>query len=380
MKIVVAPQGFKEGLIGIEVARAIAAGIRRVWENAEIVLLPVADGGDGTLQSLVDASGGQIISTEVEDPLGRPIVAEWGALGDGTTAVIEMARSSGLALLKPDERDPLVTTTFGVGQLMLEAVQRGYRKLIIGIGGSATNDGGAGMAQAIGAKLLDSNGNDLDRGGAALLEIDRIDTTGIDTAVASTEIEVACDVNNPLCGPTGASEIFGPQKGADRQMVALLDKALARFSEVITRDIGRNVADTPGAGAAGGLGAGLMAFTQATLRPGADIVMDALDVEECLQGASLVIVGEGQIDKSTIFNKAPVAVANLARSHSIPTIAIAGSLGEGWHDVHEHGISAAFAIENRPMTLQTAMDDAAGLIADTAEEACRAVAVAMEVD
>ena len=380
MKIEIAPQGFKEGLTGIEVARAMSVGVIRVWENAEITLLPVADGGDGTLQSLVDASAGRIVSSEVEDPLGRPIDAEWGALGDGTTAVIEMARSSGLALLRPDERDPLTTTTFGVGQLMLEAVQRGYRKLIIGIGGSATNDGGAGMAQAIGANLLDSDGEELARGGAALLGIDRIDTSCIDRDVANAEIEVACDVNNPLCGPTGASAIFGPQKGADSETVKLLDRALARFSEVIARDIGRQVTDTPGAGAAGGLGAGLLAFTQATLRPGADIVMDALGVEKRLEGASLVIVGEGQIDKSTVFNKAPVAVANLAKSHSIPTIAIAGSLGEGWHEVHQHGISAAFAIENRPMTLQTAMEDAADLIADTAEEACRAVAVAMEAD
>lgn len=380
MKIVVAPQGFKEGLVGIEVAHAIAVGVRRVWEHAEITLLPVADGGDGTLQSLVDATDGELVKTEVDDPLGRPIVAEWGALGDGTTAVIEMARSSGLALLKPEERDPLITTTYGVGQLMLEAVRRGYRKLIIGIGGSATNDGGAGMAQAIGAKLLDAKGNEISRGGAALLGIDRIDISGIDRAVAESEIEVACDVNNPLCGSTGASEIFGPQKGATREMIDSLDGALLRFSRIIARDIGRDVADTPGAGAAGGLGAGLMAFTNATLRPGADIVMDALGVAERLQGASLVIVGEGQIDRSTTFNKAPVAVATLAKSHSIPTIAVAGGLGEGWHEVHEHGISAAFAIENRPMTLQTAMADAADLIADTAEEACRAVAVAMDAD
>lgn len=375
MKIVIAPQGFKEGLTGIEVARAAAIGARRVWDEAEITLLPVADGGDGTLQSLVDASGGHIVTSVVEDPLGRNIEADWGALGDDTTAVIEMARSSGLALLATNERDPLITSTYGVGQLMLNAVKYGYRKLIIGIGGSATNDGGAGMAQAIGAELSDAQGNQIKRGGAALLELDRIDVAGIPLEIQEAEIEVACDVNNPLCGPTGASAIFGPQKGADEDTVALLDGALRRFSDIIERDINKHVAEVAGAGAAGGLGAGLLAFTNSTLRPGADIVMDALDVDAQLEGASLVIVGEGQIDRSTVFNKAPVAVASRAKSLGVPTIAIAGSLGDGWREVHEHGIAAAFAIENRPMSLRNAMDNAADLIADTTEEACRAVSV-----
>ena len=375
MKIVIAPQGFKEGLTGIEVARAAAVGAERVWDDAEIVLLPVADGGDGTLQSLVDASGGHIVTSVVDDPLGRSIDADWGALGDGTTAVIEMARCSGLALLSTAERDPLIASTFGVGQLMLKAVRSGYRKLIIGIGGSATNDGGAGMAQAIGASLSDVRGREIVRGGAALLDLDRINVQGITPEIQETEIEVACDVNNPLCGPTGASAIFGPQKGADNDAVNLLDDALKRFSEIIERDVGRSVTQLPGAGAAGGLGAGLLAFTNATLRPGADIVMDALEVDARLEGAALVIVGEGQIDRSTVFNKAPVAVASRAKSRGIPTIAITGSLGDGWHEVHNYGISAAFAIENRPMSLRNAMDDATDLIADTTEEACRAVGI-----
>ena len=375
MKIVIAPQGFKEGLTGIEVARAAAVGVKRVWSDATLTLLPVADGGDGTLQSLVDASNGKIMTSSVNDPLGRSVEADWGALGDGTTAVIEMARSSGLALLATHERDPLVASTYGVGQLMLEAVNSGFRKLIIGIGGSATNDCGAGMAQAIGAKLWDAQGHEIKRGGAALLELDHIDISGIPLQIQGAEIEVACDVNNPLCGPTGASAIFGPQKGADANAVRLLDGALQRFADIIERDINRRVSDVPGAGAAGGLGAGLLAFTNATLRPGADIVMDALDVDAQLEGASLVIVGEGQIDRSTVFNKAPVAVASRAKSLGIPTIAIAGSLGDGWREVHDYGISAAFAIENRPMSLRNAMDDAANLIADTTEEACRAVSV-----
>ena len=377
MKVVIAPQGFKEGLTGIEAATAMAVGVRRVWEDADLTLLPVADGGDGTLQSLVDASGGEVRTATVDGPLGEAIEAEWGALGDGTTAVIEMARSSGLALLRIDERDPFLTSTYGVGQLMIEATRAGFTKLIIGIGGSATNDGGAGMAQAIGAKLLDSDGVEIERGGAALLRLDSVDISDVMPEIRVAEIEVACDVNNPLCGPTGASAIFGPQKGADPDAVSLLDSALMRFSEVIRRDIGRDVSETPGAGAAGGLGAGLLAFTNSTLRPGAEIVMDALNVDAQLEGASLVIVGEGQVDRSTVFNKAPVAVAARAKARGISTIAIAGSLGDGWHDVHEFGIDAAFAIENRPMSLQNAMDDAPDLIADTAEEACRAVSVGL---
>ena len=375
MKVVVAPQGFKEGLTGIEVARAISAGVERVWHDAEVTLLPVADGGDGTLQSLVDASAGKVVSAQVMDPLGRVITSEWGALGDGNTAVIEMARASGLALLHPSERDPHQASTFGTGQLMLECVRAGYRKLIVGIGGSATNDGGSGMAQAIGIRLLDASGNDLPPGGAALSDIARIDTSGIDPRIAETEIEVACDVNNPLCGPTGASAIFGPQKGADPETVQELDAALARLNLAIENDLGRKVSDVPGAGAAGGLGAGLMAFCDAELRPGAEIVMDALDVESHLAGASLVIVGEGQVDRSTAFNKAPVAVASRAKARGIPAIAIAGCLGEGWQAVHEQGIEAAFSIVDRPMSLQDAMDNAPRLIADAAEQACRAIAL-----
>ena len=322
MKIVIAPQEFKESLRGIEIAQAMREGVSRVWPDAETLLVPVADGGDGTLQSLVDASDGKVMTATVDDPLGRPIEAVWGALGDGRTAVIEMARSSGLALLKPEERDPLVTTTCGVGQLMSLALDAGYRHLIIGIGGSATNDGGAGMAQALGANLLDADGTELVRGGGALAHLRRIDVSGLDSRLADTKIDVACDVNNPLCGETGAAEIFGPQKGADAETVAYLDDALQRYGELLQRDLGRDVMEVPGAGAAGGLGAGLMAFTGAQLRPGADIVIDALDLDARLEGASLVIVGEGQTDRSTVFNKAPVAVAQRAKARGIPTVAI----------------------------------------------------------
>ena len=379
MKIVIAPQEFKESLRGIEIAQAMREGVTRVWPDADTLLVPVADGGDGTLQSLVDASDGELMTATVDDPLGRPIEAVWGALGDGRTAVIEMARSSGLALLKPEERNPLVTTTYGVGQLMSLALDAGYRHLIIGIGGSATNDGGAGMAQALGASLMDSNGNELARGGGALAELDRIDLSGLDARLSETKIDVACDVNNPLCGETGASAIFGPQKGADAETVTYLDNALHRYGNLLQRDLDRDVMEVPGAGAAGGLGAGLMAFTDAQLRPGADIVIDALDLDAKLEDASLVIVGEGQTDRSTTFHKAPVAVAQKAKAVGIPVIAISGSLGDGYELVHEHGIDAAFSILDCCMTLEDAMSDTAELVTKATEQACRALSVNVRV-
>ena len=377
MKIVIAPQEFKESLRGIEIAQAMREGVLRVWPNAETQLVPVADGGDGTLQSLVDASDGEIMTATVDDPLGRPIDVVWGALGDGSTAVIEMARSSGLALLKPEERDPLVTTTYGVGQLMSLALDAGYRHLIIGIGGSATNDGGAGMAQALGANLLDAGGDELVRGGGALADLQSVDVSGLDARLSEATIDVACDVNNPLCGETGASAIFGPQKGADAAMVKYLDNSLHRFGELLMRDLGKDVMEVAGAGAAGGLGAGLMAFANARLRPGADIVVDALDLESRLENAALVIVGEGQTDRSTVFNKAPVAVAQRARTRNIPTIAISGSLGDGYELVHEHGIDAAFSILDCCMTLEDAMSDTATLVAKATEQACRALRISI---
>ena len=375
MKIVIAPQEFKESLTGIEIARAMEEGVLRVWPDCETDLVPVADGGDGTLQSLVDASDGEILSARVEDPLGRPIDAIWGALGDGQTAVIEMARSSGIALLQPKERDPMVTSTYGVGQLMSLALDAGYRNLIIGIGGSATNDGGAGMAQALGAKLLDSVGDELAKGGGALADLHHIDVSGLDPRIADANIDVACDVNNPLCGETGASAIFGPQKGADAATVRFLDDALNRYGNVLESDLGRAVMEVPGAGAAGGLGAGLMAFTNAELRPGADIVIDALELDDRIKGASLVIVGEGQTDRSTVFNKAPVAVAQRAQAQGIPTVAISGSLGDGYELVHDHGIAAAFSILDCCMSLDEAMSETATLVTNATEQVCRTLRV-----
>ena len=373
-KIVIAPQEFKGSLTAIEIARAIEVGVLRAIPDAATVLAPVADGGDGTLQALVDSSGGRIESATVTGPLGEEVVAEWGALGDGKTAVIEMARSSGLALVELDARDPRNATTKGVGDLIAEALDAAQSKFIIGIGGSATNDGGAGMMQALGASLLDSDGRELGPGGAALAKLDRIDVSNLDERVRSTSVVVACDVNNPLCGPTGASAVFGPQKGATPEIVAELDAALDHFADVMERDLGADVRERAGAGAAGGLGAGLMALLDAELRAGVDIVLDAVGLAEQLDGADLVITGEGQIDASTIFNKAPVGVARLASQRGIPVIALSGSLGKGYEGVHELGIDAVFTLVDRPMTLGEALAETERLVSSLAEEATRAFA------
>ncbi len=379
MRVIIAPQGFKGSLSGLEVARAMEAGVKRAWPDAVTLLVPVADGGDGTLQALVDASAGSIRAATVSDPLGRPVEAAWGAMGGGITAVVEMARAAGLALLTEEERNPMVTTTRGVGELVRAALDEGYRRLIVGIGGSATSDGGAGMAQALGVRLLDAAGRELGPGGGALTGLDRIDMSGLDRRLADTTVEVACDVTNPLAGPSGAATVYGPQKGATPEMVERLDAALQRFGEIVRRDTGRNVADEPGAGAAGGLGAGLMAFTGASLRSGADIVLEAVDFEAKLAGAELVIVGEGHIDRSTVFDKAPVAVAKRARRRGIPVLAVCGSLGEGYEEVHAYGIDAVFGGVCRPMSLEEAIVDTPRRVAAATEEACRAMGMGTAV-
>lgn len=374
-KVVIAPQGFKESLSGMEIAEAMSLGVKRVWPDVETVLIPVADGGDGTLQALVDSSGGEVRTANVENAIGHPIVAEWGALGNATTAVIEVANAVGLARLSPDERDVRNASTFGIGQIFTEALDAGFNNFIIGVGGSATNDGGAGMIQAMGGRLTDKNGKELPRGGIALSRLASIDISSMDPRMLNADIVVACDVNNPLCGPRGASAIFGPQKGATFEDVQELDAALANYAEVIAKDLHTDVAEIPGAGASGGLGAGLMGFFNARLRLGADIVLEAVSLEEHLKDAELVIVGEGQFDRSTVFNKSPVAVAQRAKKHGTPVIGIAGSLGAGFREVHQHGIDAVFSLVNRPMSLKAAMEDTKRLVAIATEEACRAVSL-----
>lgn len=361
----------------MEIAKAMSIGVKRVWPESETVLIPVADGGDGTLQALVDSSGGDVRTARVEDAIGREIDAEWGALGNGTTAVIEVANAVGLARLGQDERDVRNASTFGVGQLFTEALDAGFTDFIVGVGGSATNDGGAGMIQAMGGKLTDSDGKNLARGGIALTDLANIDLTGLDPRMTDVNVVVACDVNNPLCGTRGASAIFGPQKGASQKDVQELDVALANFADMIIKDLHTDVAEIPGAGASGGLGAGLMGFFDARLRLGADIVLEAIDLVKHLEDADLVIVGEGQFDRSTVFNKSPVAVAQKAKINGIPVIGIAGSLGGGYQEVHEHGIDAVFSLVNRPMSLKAAMEDTKRLVTIATEEACRAISLSI---
>ena len=375
MKIVIAPDSYKGSIYASDAARAMEDGVRRVLPDAEVVLVPVADGGDGTLETLVETSGGRIIASDVTGPLGETVSAQWGAMGDGVTAVAEMARTSGLALVRLEDRDPLNATTYGLGEVILEALEAGYRRFILGIGGSATNDAGAGMAQALGVRLHDADGADLPPGGAALARLARIDTSGLDPRAVEADFDVACDVNNPLTGPEGASAVYGPQKGATPEIVEQLDAALANFAEVVKRDLGTDVDGVPGSGAAGGLGGGIMAFLGGRLRPGVDIVLDTVDLESRLDGADLIITGEGCMDFQTVYNKAPIGVARLAGERNIPVIGVSGSLGDGFTDVHEHGIAAAVAITHAPMTLDEATDRVAELIASATEQAVRLVRV-----
>ena len=375
MKIVVAPDSFKGSVSALEAACAIEQGLRRVFPDAVIEKIPMADGGEGTVQSLVDATGGHIQTHRVVAPLENEVDAQFGILAGGETAVIEMASASGLTLVPADKRNPLRTTTYGTGQIIHAALEAGCRRLIIGIGGSATNDGGAGMAEALGVRLLDANGNQIPRGGAGLGQLASIDITGLHPAIAETETVVACDVNNPLTGPDGASYVYGPQKGATPEMIETLDGHLAHFDSVLTRTLGKSFNDVPGAGAAGGLGAGLMAFLNAELQLGVDIMIDAVNLEERVKGASVVFTGEGQLDFQTAFGKTPVGVAKVAKAHNIPVIAIAGGIAEGAEAVYDAGIDAMLGIVQEPMSLEDAVEDATRLIADAAEHAARLIRI-----
>ena len=375
MKIVIAPQTFKGSISALDAARAMRKGILDVFPDADTILVPVADGGDGTLETLVEGSGGEIRETEVCGPLGERRAAEWGAMGDGVTAVIEMARTSGLALVPLDRRDPLNATTYGLGEVVRKALDDGFRRFIMGIGGSATNDAGAGMAQALGVRLLDGGGDELPFGGAALADLSHIDLTGIDSRIEDSSFLVACDVSNPLTGPEGASAIYGPQKGATPEMVQTLDAALLHFSEVVRRDLSAEIDSLQGAGAAGGLGGGMVAFLNAELRAGVDIVLDTVGLDDALEGADLVLTGEGALDYQTVYSKAPIGVAERAHRLGIPVIAIAGTLGDRYRLVHDHGIDAAIAITNAPMSLEEASSRAADLIADATAQAMRVMKV-----
>ena len=371
MRVVVAPNAFKGTLTASEAASAITRGVREVFPEAEVVEVPVADGGDGTVEALVSANHGDYRAAQVEGPLGDPVSAEYGLIESGRKAVVELATASGLTLIPLSRRDPRRTSTYGFGQLLEAARRDGAETIIAGIGGSATNDGGAGMAQALGYRLLDADGRDLTRGGAALSRLQRIESAGFDRGWRSVAVKVACDVTNPLTGPSGASAIYGPQKGADEAAVRELDAALARLAEVIERDLGKRVADIPGAGAAGGTGAGLVAFLEADLLPGAPLVVDAAGLDAKLRGADLVITGEGRADEQTAYGKAPGEVAKRAHAAGIPVVLLAGSKGPGWEALSKLGVTSVVTLTEEGVNLQQALNEPGRMLTRAAVVACR---------
>lgn len=362
MKIIIAPDSYKESLSALEVSEAIEKGFKYHFPDAEYVKIPMADGGEGTVQSLVDATGGEIIQKTVTGPLGKPVEAFFGILGNKRTAVIEMAAASGLHLVPQDQRNPLITTTRGTGELISAALDHGVTHIIIGIGGSATNDGGAGMAKALGVGLFDTKGREIGEGGGALGEVASIDVAQLDPRLEKVKIEVACDVDNPLTGERGASAIFGPQKGAIPEMVELLDRNLGHYATIINRELGKDIIEVPGAGAAGGLGGGLLAFLPSELKRGVDIVIEATGLAETVKDADLVITGEGKIDHQTIFGKTPIGVAKTAKKFDVPVIGLAGNLGKDSHVVQEHGIDAIFSIVPGVVLLEDAFKNAAAYV------------------
>jgi len=372
MKIAIAPDSFKECLTADEVAGAIEEGVRRALPDCVTVCVPMADGGEGTVDALIAATNGRIVELTGTGPMGTPVATRYGLLGDGESAVIEMAAVSGLPLVRTEERDPRIATTYGTGELLCDALNRGASRIIIGLGGSATNDGGAGAAQALGVSLRDAAGRELPWGGAALARLATIDLSRRHPRLNQCVLEAACDVDNPLCGPTGASRVYGPQKGAGPKVVEELDAALRHFGDIIEAQLGVPVLDVPGAGAAGGLGAGLVAFAGGVLRPGVDIVADACKLTSRIAGAELVITGEGRIDAQTPHGKTPAGVAKAARQLGIPVVAIAGSLGPGYDAVHDCGIREVISIQSGTMSLAEAMARAPELLAAAAERVARA--------
>ncbi|MFA0441192.1 glycerate kinase [Vibrio sp. 10N.286.49.C2] len=375
MKIVIAPDSYKESLTAMEVAQAIENGFQQIFPDAEYIKLPMADGGEGTVQSLIDATGGELIPVNVTGPLGAPVDGFLGIVGDGSTAVIEMAAASGIHLVPADKRDPLVTTSYGTGELIKAALDMGVRHIIVGIGGSATNDAGLGMAQALGVQLRDSNGNELGYGGGELSKLASIHTEDMDPRLSDIKLEIACDVDNPLCGPKGASAVFGPQKGATPAMVAILDTNLSHYADVIKATNGKDVKHTPGAGAAGGLGAAFLGLFNASLRPGIQIVMDAVNLSGVVKDADLVITGEGRIDSQTIHGKTPVGVARTAKQTQVPVIAIAGSTAKDCHVVYDHGIDAVYSVVLGATDLPTALKEAAFNVEMTSRNIAAALAM-----
>lgn len=374
LKIIIAPNAFKGSLTAPQAAQHIRAGVMRAAPDAECLELPIADGGDGTLDLVLAAAGGERVHIDVTGPLGEPVRAELGLLADDHTAVIEMASASGLRLLALDQLDPMRATTYGTGELIRAALDRGRKRIIIGVGGSATVDGGLGMAAALGIRPLKANG-EVAAGGAGLAALEHIDMTGLDSRIAEAEIIVSCDVENPLTGPEGAAPVFAPQKGATAEMVEALSVGMENYAHIVERATGRAVADLSGAGAAGGLGAGLYALLGARIESGAEVLLDLMNMDAHLRGAHLVITAEGRIDGQTVYGKAPAGVAKAAGRAGIPVIGIAGCLADDADAVYAHGIDGLMASVCCPMTLDAALKDAGPLLEAAAERALRLVLI-----
>ncbi|PUU89472.1 glycerate kinase family protein [Halanaerobium congolense] len=375
MRILVAPDSFKGSLTAMEVAKNIKKGINSYDSKIDVELLPMADGGEGTVQSLVDATNGEIIEKEVNGPLGNKVKAFYGLLGDQKTAVIEMAAASGLPLVPEGKKNPLKTTTYGTGELIASALDAGAQKIIIGIGGSATNDAGVGMAQALGAEILDAEEQQIDFGGGNLDKIEKINLDKLDSRLQDVEVVVACDVDNPLYGKDGAAYVYAPQKGADPEMVKILDQNLRHFNQIAIKELNKDINKIPGAGAAGGLGAGLVAFLDAELKAGVDIVLDIIDFESYLKDVDLVITGEGMLDGQSIYGKTPVGVSRSAAKKDIPVIAIAGTLGEGVEKILDYGINSYFSIIDRPAELKEIIEKSPELLANLSEQIIRTIQI-----
>lgn len=375
MKFVLAPDSFKESLTAKEVADAMEVGIKKIFKDAECVKVPMADGGEGTVQSLVDATDGKIYEVVVTGPLGNKVNAKYGILGDGQTAVIEMAEASGIHYVKKEDRNPLITTTFGTGELIKSALDKGVKKIIIGIGGSATNDGGAGMLQALGAKLLDKDNKEIPFGGGGLSDLVKINLDDFDKRIKEVEIEVACDVSNTLTGKEGASAVFGPQKGATEEIIKILDENLHHYADIVNKTIGKDMENQKGSGAAGGLGFALLAFCDGKLNRGIDIVIKYADLSEKMKGASYVITGEGSIDSQTKFGKTPFGVLQVAKQYDIPVIGIAGNVGEGIDELYDLGFDSILSIMPGVMTLDKALSNAKENIENTLENVARLLSI-----
>ncbi len=373
MRIVVAPDSFKESLSASKVAFAIAEGIQKVDPRADIICIPMADGGEGTVEALVTATSGKIVSVLSVDALNRPIESFYGVLGNGKTAIVEMAAASGLELLSANERNPLITSTYGTGILLRAAIEAGFQEIIIGIGGSATNDGGAGMAQALGFKLLDKNGCSIGLGGGSLSNLFKIDCSEVHPLLSSVKITIACDVQNSLLGPSGATAVYGPQKGATPETIEILEKGMTNYSNILKQEFGMDYSEAPGAGAAGGLGAGLMAFCNAKIRSGFELIAELTMLEKQVSEANLVFTGEGKIDSQTAYGKTISGIAKLCKKHQVSLIALAGMVSGDLSELYQQGLTSALAIANKPMSLEESKKNAANLLSSASEQILRLI-------